>query len=212
MSWKETLGHFGVEISDDEEQPKAKQPQKQASAPVPVAPGPVAVPFPATPLVSAAVVDHNDDVYQRLFSKTDFKTTAVFAAIQKYLTPLASLPLDEKTKFKTAVLQAQAQENVSAEVILSTFDSLKSTLVTEQSNFQKAMAQANDREVTARQSKIQELTAQMQDLQNQIQTLTNDAFTAQQKIQTAEHKFDIAFNARSAELEAEKTQYNSMLQ
>lgn len=216
MSLKDMLSHIpGIEVTDDDPQPVKPAAKPAESHPAP-APQPYVPAYPSSqiqpPFTAAALVDHDDDVYKRLLSKTDFKTTPAFASVQKYLTPLANFPLDEKTKFKMAVVQAQAQEGVSTQSIMAAFDSLKAALQHEAEAFAATIQSATEKEVNGRQSQIQQLTTQLQGLQAQITKLTEDSFAAQQKIQTAQHKFETAFNARTTELDNEKNQYNTLLQ
>ena len=75
------------------------------------APPPVSYPMP----IDTGVVPDNDEVYQRLLSKTDFEGTDVAATIHKFLEPLKAIPdtvMPPNIKFKTAVLQAQGTSRI----------------------------------------------------------------------------------------------------
>src|SRR3954469_22374900 len=84
---------------------------------------------------TTASVPDNDEAYHRILSKTDFDATEAGATIQKFLQPLANLPMDAALKFKTAVAQAKAQNGLTEEKIISALDGLKATLRKEQDAF-----------------------------------------------------------------------------
>jgi outer membrane murein-binding lipoprotein Lpp len=165
---------------------------------------------PAVGVVGVSTVDPNNDAYQRLLAKTDFKTSKASVVIEGCLALLANIPMDDRLKFKAAVAQAGAQ-GITADVILSTFDQLKQALQDEGEKFAKFIQSQLDKEVTGRQNQIQQLTAQAQQIQAQINQLNEDSFAAQQKIQGAQHTFDTAFTARSAELDNEKATKANLL-
>ena len=165
---------------------------------------------PAVGVVGVSTVDPNNDAYQRLLAKTDFKTSKASVVIEGCLALLANVPMDDRLKFKAAVAQAGAQ-GITADVILSTFDQLRQALQDEGEKFAKFIQSQLDKEVTGRQNQIQQLTAQAQQIQAQINQLNEDSFAAQQKIQGAQHTFDTAFTARSAELDNEKATKANLL-
>jgi hypothetical protein len=216
MDFKSILSHVpGIEITDDDDDKRtavatAPHPQPPAA----YQPPPVSPTFSAVSPVGAAV-DHNDEAYKRLLDKTDFKSTPVYASIQDFLAPLASIPstdMSDKVKFKSAVAQAKSHGGLTGDAILQTFDNLKATLQQEGDKFAQFVATKTDKEVAQRQSQIQQLTAQLQSIQTQINQLTSESFDIQQKIDRSKHNFDIAFAARSAELDQEKAQYTNLLQ
>ncbi len=92
--------------------------------------------------------EETEHCYQRILAKTNFEATQVSATIHKYLDPLSAIPsLDERTKFKTAVIQAKAQEGLSQEKILATFDGLKVALQNEQESFAASAEATKQREI-----------------------------------------------------------------
>jgi len=187
---------------------------------------PVAVPVPAPdspsyqPVSTQPMSEETEHVYQRILAKTNFEGTQVAATIHKYLDPLSAIPsLDERTRFKTAVIQAKAQEGLSPEKILATFDGLKVALQNEQESFAASAESTKQREITDRQKKVQDVTdaiAQKQkeiaQLQQRLSEVTTELVGAQGKIQRAESQFTIAAQRRALEIDQEKAKYVSLLQ
>ncbi len=213
-----------VIIEDDD--PKATgqtqahaQPHTEAAPPAaaPVAPSADVSYHPAS---APPMSEETEHVYQRILAKTNFDTTQVAATIHKYLDPLSAIPsLDERTKFKTAVIQAKAQEGLSQEKILATFDGLKVALQNEQESFANSAAATKQREIDDRQKKVQDVTdaiAQKQkeiaQLQQRLSDVTTELVGAQGKIQRAESQFAIAVQRRALEIDQEKAKYVSLLQ
>jgi len=196
------------------------QPQTEAAPAVAV---PVAVSTSSAAyqtMSTQPMSEETEHVYQRILAKTNFEATQVFATIHKYLDPLSAIPsLDERTKFKTAVIQAKAQEGLSQEKILATFDGLKVALQTEQESFAASAESTKQREITDRQKKVQDVTdaiAQKQkeitQLQQRLAEVTTELVGAQGKIQRAESQFTIAAQRRALEIDQEKAKYTSLLQ
>ncbi|HYM77245.1 MAG TPA: hypothetical protein VE377_14825 [Candidatus Dormibacteraeota bacterium] len=213
------LKHVIIEDDDPKQSPQPSQPQSEAA--------PVAAPV-ATSSDSAAyhpastqpMSEETEHVYQRILAKTNFNATQVAATIHKYLDPLTAIPsLDERTRFKTAVVQAKAQEGLSQEKILATFDGLKVALQNEQESFAASAAATKQREIDDRQKRVQEVTdtiAQKQkeiaQLQQRLSDVTTELVGAQGKIQRAESQFAIAAQRRALEIDQEKAKYVSLLQ
>jgi len=230
MSNKFFDGIKHVIIEDDDPKPEGQaqaHPQSHTEAAPAVAPPvaastdnavyqPVSVPAMSTQPMS----EETEHVYQRILAKTNFNATQVAATIHKYLDPLSSIAsLDERTRFKTAVVQAKAQEGLSQEKILATFDGLKVALQNEQESFAASAAATKQREIDDRQKKVQEVTdaiAQKQkeiaQLQQRLTDVTNELVGAQGKIQRAESQFTIAAQRRALEIDQEKAKYVSLLQ
>ena len=228
MSNKFIDGIKHVIIEDDDPKPEGQvqahpQPQPHAEA----------APIAAVPLATAStdsgayqtmsrqpMSEETEHCYQRILAKTNFEATQVFATIHKYLDPLSAIPsLDERTKFKTAVVQAKAQEGLSQEKILATFDGLKVALQNEQESFAASAEATKQREITDRQKKVQDVTdaiAQKQkeiaQLQQRLADVTTELVGAQGKIQRAESQFTIAAQRRALEIDQEKAKYLSLLQ
>ena len=141
MSNKFFDGIKHVIIEDDD--PKPAAPAHAESQAAPQAAPPMAVPAASysdsaayQPTSTQPMSEETEHCYQRILAKTNFDATQVAATIHKYLDPLSAIPsLDERTKFKTAVIQAKAQEGLSQEKILATFDGLKVALHNEQESF-----------------------------------------------------------------------------
>jgi uncharacterized coiled-coil protein SlyX len=229
MSNKFIDGIKHVIIEDDDPKPSG---QGQAQSPAHAQPYTEAAPAAPAPVVASAdtsayqtmsgqpMSEETQHVYQRILAKTNFDATQVAATIHKYLDPLSAIPsLDERTKFKTAVIQAKAQEGLSQEKILATFDGLKAALQNEQNSFAASAAATKQHELNDRQKKVQEITdaiAQKQkeiaQLQQSLADVTTELVAAQGKIQRAESQFAIAVQRRALEIDQEKAKYASLLQ
>jgi len=161
-----------------------------------------------------------EHVYQKILAKTNFESTQVAATIHKYLDPLSAIPsLDERTRFKTAVIQAKAQEGLTQEKILATFDGLKVALQNEQESFAASAEATKQREINDRQKHVQEVTdaitlkqKEIAQLQQRLSEMTTELVGAQGKIQRAESQFTIAAQRRAIEIDQEKAKYLSLLQ
>jgi chromosome segregation ATPase len=225
MSNKFFDGIKHVIIEDDDPKP-AGQGNAQAHAEAPVAATVASSADSAVyqPVSSSAgtqpMSEETEHCYQRILAKTNFASTQVAATIHKYLDPLSAIPsLDERMKFKTAVIQAKAQEGLSQEKILATFDGLKVALQNEQESFAASAEATKQHEIAERQKKVQEITdaiAQKQkeiaQLQQRLSEVTTELVGAQGKIQRAESQFTIAAQRRALEIDQEKAKYVSLLQ
>ena len=209
-------------IEDDDPKPQAQQDHPQPAAAVPA---PAATPFVAQtpayqPAASPQMTEEVEHIYQRILSKTNFNSTQVAATIHKYLDPLSAIAsLDERTRFKTAVVQAKAQEGLSPEKILATFDGLKVALQNEQESFAASAAATRQREIDDRQKRVQDVTDQIaqkqkeiSQLQQRLSEVTTELAGAQGKIQRAESQFAIAAQRRALEIDQEKAKYAGLLQ
>ena len=223
MSNKFFDGLKHVIIEDDDPKPSATahaQPQAEAAPPV-AAPVTSSTSSSSYQTMSGQPMsEETEHCYQRILAKTNFDSTQVAATIHKYLDPLSAIPsLDERTKFKTAVIQAKAQEGLSQEKILATFDGLKVALHNEQESFAASAEATKQHEIADRQKKVQEITdaiAQKQkevaQLQQRLSDVTTELVGAQGKIQRAESQFTIAAQRRALEIDQEKAKYVSLLQ
>ena len=230
MSNKFFDGIKHVIIEDDDPKPEGQgQGQSQAhSQPVSQTAPPVAVPDMAStdsgsayhPANTQPMSEETEHCYQRILAKTNFDATQVAATIHKYLDPLSAIPsMDDRTKFKTAVIQAKAQEGLSQEKILATFDGLKVALHNEQESFAASAEATKQHEIADRQKKVQEITdaitqkqKEVAQLQQRLADLTTELVGAQGKIQRAESQFTIAAQRRALEIDQEKAKYVSLLQ
>jgi hypothetical protein len=225
MSNKFFDGIKHVIIEDDD--PKPAAPAHAESQAAPQAAPPMAVPAASysdsaayQPASTQPMSEETEHCYQRILAKTNFDATQVAATIHKYLDPLSAIPsLDERTKFKTAVIQAKAQEGLSQEKILATFDGLKVALHNEQESFAASAEATKQHEIADRQKKVQEITdaitqkqKEVAQLQQRLADLTTELVGAQGKIQRAESQFTIAAQRRALEIDQEKAKYVSLLQ
>jgi predicted nucleic acid-binding Zn-ribbon protein len=217
----DSIKHVIIEDDDPKSQGQTQaHPQPHAEGAPPAAPVAASTDVSYHPASAPPMTEETEHVYQRILAKTNFDTTQVAATIHKYLDPLSAIPsLDERTRFKTAVIQAKAQEGLSQEKILATFDGLKVALQNEQESFANSAAATKQREIDDRQKKVQEVTdaiAQKQkeiaQLQQRLSDVTTELVGAQGKIQRAESQFAIAVQRRALEIDQEKAKYVSLLQ
>jgi len=219
----DSIKHVIIEDDDPkaEAQPQA-HPQPHAEA-TPAFAAPVAASTDSAayqPVTTQPMSEETEHVYQRILAKTNFDATQVAATIHKYLDPLSAIPsLDERTRFKTAVIQAKAQEGLSQEKILATFDGLKVALQNEQESFASSAEATKQQEITNRQKKVQEITdaisqkqKEIAQLQQRLSEVSTELAGAQGKIQRAESQFTIAAQRRAREIDQEKAKYVSLLQ
>lgn len=228
MSNKFFDGIKHVIIEDDDPKPEGQGQSQAHPQPAPQTAPPVAVPAMAStdsssayhPATTQPMSEETEHCYQRILAKTNFDATQVAATIHKYLDPLSAIPsLDERTKFKTAVIQAKAQEGLSQEKILATFDGLKVALRNEQDSFAASAEATKQHEIADRQKKVQEITdaisqkqKEVAQLQQRLSDVTTELVGAQGKIQRAESQFTIAAQRRALEIDQEKAKYVSLLQ
>ncbi|MGA2040802.1 MAG: hypothetical protein ABSH42_16095 [Bryobacteraceae bacterium] len=174
------------------------------------APQPAAYSLP----IDTGVVPDNDEAYRKLLSKTDFEGTEVAATIHKFLEPLKAIPdtaMPPNIKFKTAVLQAQAQAGLTQDGILAVFDTLKARLQQEEDAFNAKAQQYVAREITGRQDHIGQITAQITQLQQQLAQLSGELVEAQGKSTHVQSQFSAAAQRRGGEIEQQKAQYAALL-
>jgi hypothetical protein len=164
--------------------------------------------------IDTGVVPDNDEAYRKLLSKTDFEGTDVAATIHKFLEPLKAIPdtaMPPNIKFKTAVLQAQAQAGLTQDGILAVFDTLKARLQQEEDAFNAKAQQFVAREITGRQDHISQITAQITQLQQQLAQLSGELVEAQGKSAHVQSQFAAAAQRRGGEIEQQKAQYAALL-
>jgi hypothetical protein len=212
----DTLKHAIIEEDPDPKASGQGEGAVQPAAAAPIASAPV------QPMAMPASGVDSEKAYQKILAKTNFDTTQVSAVIHKYLDPLAAIPaatMSDSIKFKTAVLQAKAQEGLTEEKILATFDGLKIALQNEQEAFAASADATKAQELTNRQKKVQEINdaiAQKQQeiaqLQQRLTQVSTELVEAQGKIQRAESQFTIAAQRRALEIEQQKVHYVSLLQ
>jgi len=187
--------------------------QPVSAAHVPFTYAPPVVTAVAAPIETGTVAD-NDEVYQRLFSRTDFETTDVAGTIHKFLDPLQAIAdtvMPPNVKFKTAVLQAKAQAGLTEEGILNAFDNLKAQLQQEQDAFSAKAQQFAAREISGRQDKISQISSQIAQLQQELAELSGELVEAQGKGTHAQGQFVAAAQRRAIEIEQQKEQYAALL-
>lgn len=193
-----------------EDEPEAEKKAAHSATPSAAAAAPAPISTPAVHVSIPSVAD-NDETYARLLAKTDFDATEIGATIQKFLAPLANLPMDANLKFKTAVAQAKAINGLSEDKILATFDSLKVALHKEQDAFATKAQQFAEREVNGRSARINEITSQIKQMQQELGQLSTELVEAQGKAARAQGQFTAALERRSSEIEQQKAQFAALL-
>jgi hypothetical protein len=216
----DTIKHAIVE---DDPDPKSSTPHPtapEAATPSPTASSRESFSPPIAQSASyASLGEETEHVYKKILAKTDFQSTPIAATIHKYLDPLSAIAMDDRTKFKSAVVQARAQEGLTAEKILATFDGLKVALQNEQQSFAATAEATKDQEIAHRQQKVQQIgdaiaakQKEISDLQQLLSRESTELVEAQSKIQRAESQFTIAAQRRAVEIDQEKAKYASLLQ
>jgi hypothetical protein len=214
----DSLKHLAFEEEPDQQAKPAPHTTPAAAPAFVPAAAPLAM--PATPPaayslpIDAGVVADNDEVYRRILSKTDFEGTGEAATIHKFLEPLKAIPdsvMSPNVKFRTAVLQAKAQAGLTEDSILAVFDALKARLQQEQDAFSANAQQFAAREVTGRQERIGQISAQITQLQQELAQLSSELVEAQGKSSHAQSQFAAAVQRRSSEIEQQKAQYAALL-
>jgi hypothetical protein len=189
--------------------------QKPVHSPTPSGAAPTLAPISSgtapQPVFTGPRSSDDDEVYRRILAKTDFDSTDVGTNVQKFLQPLANLPMDAALKFKTAVAQAKAQNGLTEEKILAAFDNLKASLRREQDAFTAKAAQFSAAEITGRQNRITEISAQITKLQQELGQLSGELVEAQGRAAHAQGQFSAALERRSTEIEQQKAQYAALL-
>lgn len=159
--------------------------------------------------VPSAVVDEN--VYQGLLKKTNFDETPVGKAIHKYYDALDGVIADQTQRFKAAIGQAQKLDGVTPDAVLAAFDGLTTTLGTAATQFQQIADNVESREITARQTKIQDLQTQVTNINAQIAQLSGELTEQQTKHANAVTQFGLASQRRATEIAQQKAQFTALL-
>jgi hypothetical protein len=214
----DTIKHAIIE--DDDPDPNSKSPAHTDSSPTSAPASGTGNNVPQPAMSAQPMSEEVEHVYQRILAKTNFNSTQIAATIHKYLDPLVAIPsLDERTRFKTAVVQAKAQEGLTQEKILATFDGLKVALQNEQESFTASAQTTREREIADRQKRVKEATdeiarkqSEIAQLQQRLTEMTSELLGAQSKIQRAEAQFAAAVQRRITEIDQEKARYASLLQ
>jgi len=95
--------------------------------------------------------------------------------------------------------------------ILAVFDTLKAKLQQEEDAFNAKAQQFVAREITGRQDRIGQITAQITQLQQQLAQLSGELVEAQGKGTHVQSQFAAAAQRRASEIEQQKSQYAALL-
>ena len=134
------------------------------------------------------------------------------------LDALASLPLDERTKFITVYATFKLQ-GCTKDVLTSSIDKYISLVQNEEKNFNAELASQRNSNVTGKTAQIQDAQKKLEDLNKQIAETNTFIITASQEVQNAELKLQMTENSfkKSVEkvvgmLQADKDKINSYIQ
>lgn len=212
--------HLVVDDDPESNQQSAKPVPPAAGVPFTFAPPTSAAPTlgassSLSSLVGAASVSSSspeaEDAYQKLLGKTDFEKTDIALTIQKYAIPLANIIPDPQTRFRAAVASAQAQAGVSPDAVLATFDSLRAQLIQAEESFKTKAAAFEQREITARESRLTEIANQLAALQAEQTRLSGELTEAKAKSARTQSAYTAANQRRGAEIDQQKAQYAALL-
>jgi len=191
----------------------------KASRPLaPAKPAPVPAPVPsfgfgaaAPALASVTSIAVNDEIYQRIKSKTDFDQTPAGQTLAQFIAPLAGIITDEAQRFKAALAQAGTQSGLTGDKILSVLDGLKIALQNEIQEFNDAARSQTEQEVSGGIAEVAQLDAQIAELQQKRQQRQAAVTAAQTKIASGSQQFSLAATRRGQELDQQKQKFQQML-
>ena len=110
------------------------------------------------------------------------------------LDALASLPLDERTKFITVYATFQLQ-GCKKDVLLSSIDKYVSIVKSEEINFDAELASQRNANVTGKTAQVEEARKKLDALNKEIAETNSFIITASQEIQNAELKLQMTENS-----------------
>lgn len=214
------LKHIGDSIKHsvfEEEEPTPPQPVATPNPSISYTPPITSTTF--TPPTETTGTDAGIAQFvQALKDKTDFDQTAVGQQLAEHMAPVIDLPISDAQKLGAAI-KAGAKDGLTKDKILSTLQSLKAVLDSEQTAFNGAAARMMTSEVDTRKQQIQAEADKQEDLKKQIaasqQTqseLTSAMIDAQADIQRKQAQFQAAYDNRKSDLDAAVGKYTSLLQ
>ena len=205
---------------EDEPKPHSTEPQvsrtQQPYAYQPQVPSPVSAGTPP-PLSSFVTISapasspEIESIYQEMVGMTDFEKTNVAVTLQKFLAPLANLPMDSGTKFRSAMAIAKAQSGITEQSVLDAFDTMKGTLSSFVEDMKNKGAEFVSKEVTARQNLLVDIQAQIASLTEKQGQVATELAAAQDKANRAHSAIEAASIRRSTEIDQQRTQYAALL-
>jgi hypothetical protein len=211
-----SVASLAVELPEETETPAAKPAPSTHPAFHFDSTGNIPSTFPSASAVgspfavpSAVVVDEN--IYQSVLKKTSFDDTPVGKAVKKYFDALDGVIPDQTQRFKAAIGQAQKLEGVTPDQVLQTFDSLSAALDRDAQGFQQIAANVESREITARQTKITDLSNQVSNLNAQIAQLSSELTDQQTKHSSTVTQYGLAQQRRATEIAQQKAQFAALL-
>ena len=187
-------------------------PYNTPAGPYGTTPSPFNTPYGAP----APVLD--EAVYQRVFEKTDFEKTPTATVIHGYLDSMEDSPLDPNTKFKTALGMAKKRDGLTPDKVLAAFDGLRVALKAEQDKFQRQVDAMTAKEITARQTTLQQIADSIAAAQKQIEAyqqqhsqVSAELADQQTKVANATTQFGLAVQRRSQEIDQQQAQFAALL-
>lgn len=215
MSIASKLKHAVMDEDGEEKKIPAAQPV--------VTPRPVADVKPVAGPPTSVHEDMNQatdthGLYDKLKDKTDLEQTQAWKTIHEYMTPLENMGMDEHTLFKVALAQAAAKEHLVPDTLLATIDKLKQTLQDEQQKFEVSAQNFEQKEVSAKQMKLDSVTKEIADTQKRLEELmtqqsqaSTDITDAKNTVQRKRNEFATAVSRRSIEIDQLKAKYTTLL-
>ncbi len=210
MDIVDRLKHMVIE--DDEKTPPPPQPQSVAPVTsVGTIPTGTTAMYPPSASVS-------EDLLQKLRAETDFDATVAGVTLKKFLTPLESLGLDEKTKFKAAMATASSTASLTVAQVVSTFVDLQRLLGEVQRKFDQSASAFEEKEVKGRTITLHQISDQivqkkkeLEDLMSQLSTVSGELAVAQKKEQDKKDEFSRAVQVRTVEINEQRAKYEALL-
>jgi len=210
---------FIVDETPAENQPDQNQPSKQPPKPDQTTPPPL--PNNSTlppPLPGGAVVDQR--IFDSLLKAMEENNQPGFDFLEfkSSLQTLAAFISDEATRYKSAYATA-ATMGLTVEKLLQSARFYQSILSREKENFDKAVSQQVDLNVTAKQKDVERLQALIQQKAEQIRKLTEEIAAHQEemgkaqgvitestnRIETTKNNFYFTLQAVMSQLETDVT-------
>lgn len=218
----EAAKHLVVDDEGEDQKPTPTPKGKTSAAPAPAFhfsdfANPPAAPvgqFPvsgASPFAVPTAVVVDESVYQNILKKTNFDDTPVGKTVHRYFDALDGVIPDTTQRFKAAIGQAQKLDGIAPDAILQAFDSMQAALDKDCMAFSTTASNVESREITARQTKIQDLTTQVTNLNAQIAQLQGELTDATSHHSSIVSQYGVAQQRRATEIAQQKQQFANLL-
>jgi len=166
---------------------------------------------PPVPYVPPVIVASSSEDYTMFYSQLQDALEAAnmpnvqdYMDLKKALQNMASLPMDEDTKFKAAFATMQTAD-VNAETFLESFDYYKHIVDGEKTKFDEAIQAALSDAVLDKQKNIEKMTKQNEDNAAEIKRLSDQISSNNQQITTLQ----VEVSTDNAKLEQKKSNFEA---